>query len=156
MTGLATRAAGQVVATASGLNWLKVAKVAVPIIAALLAFLWLRGVLNERAGLRQWQADMVSVVRAEVPAKRRATVTAGTAADEVRWLGREYRVHAEALRIQSDKLVVAKGHAEAAQNEAAAARKRALQRNKDREATRGAILAPGRSTGLTAAEWGKL
>lgn len=156
MTGLATRAAGTAVATASGLNWIKVAKIAVPVIAALVAFLWLRGVLNERAELRQWRDTTVVAVRAEMPVARRAKVTANTAVGDIQWLGREYRTHAEALRIQSEKLVTAKKLAGAAQNEAATARKQAKERNRDREATRNAILAPARSTGLTAAEWGKL
>ena len=81
---------------------------------------------------------------------------AGTVADEIRWLGREYRTYVEALHIQSEKLVAAKQRTEAAQISATEAAKRAQKSDKARKVVRDSLTAPTRSGGLTADEWSQL
>jgi hypothetical protein len=142
---------------------LQIAKWAVPLAIAIGATIYililqgeLRHVRKVRDGLVTWQANTVATVAAEVPADRRKSVTPSTAAAEIQWLGREYRTHAEALRIQSERLVIAAGKATAAQNAATEARKRAVQRNSARKGTQDALEAEGRSTGVTEFEWEQL
>lgn len=142
---------------------LQIAKVAIPLLllaAVAIYIAILRGDVRHltklNTALTNWQTDTVNVVRAEVPADRRKLLDPSNAQDEIRWLGREYRTHAEALRIQSERLLIAKGKAEAAQKGVREALQQAAQRDKAREATRRALTDPKRSTGLTEAEWGKL
>lgn len=124
---------------------------------ALIGFLaWVNSVRNERNELKAWQDGMVTVVTAEVPVDRRKTVKASTAADEIRWLGREYRTVSQALERQSEQLVAAKKQTEAAQDSATVAARRAVESDKARKALRDRLNAPTRSSGLTADEWSQL
>ena len=124
---------------------------------ALIAFLaWVNGLRNERNALKAWQGDVVSVVRSEVPVERRKSVTAKTAGDEIHWLGREYRTHAEALRIQSEALKVAEGKTLAAQNSASDAARRAQEADKPRLVIRRQLADPKRQEGLKSSEWSQL
>jgi glutamate/tyrosine decarboxylase-like PLP-dependent enzyme len=143
----------------AGIKW---AKVLIPLLVLLGLAIWIavlkgevRHLTKERDGLKSWQTATVNVVAAEVPPERRPHVTASEAANEIRWLAREYRTHKQALDEQSAKLRVAAGKATDAQNDAEA-RKRATQREKEVEAIRRGLRDPARSTGLTEAEWGKL
>lgn len=128
----------------------------VGILALLLFVAWVRGLYSERNGLRAWRDDLVTVVRAEVPVDRRKSVSAKTAADEIRWLGREYRTHSDALRIQSERLVIAKQRTEGAQNAAAEAARRAVESDRARKAVRDRLTDPARTGGLTQDEWNQL
>lgn len=140
-----------------------IAKWAVPLLAlvgiAIYIFMLkadVRSLAKQRDNLQVWKTNMVQVVTAEAPAERRKSVDGNTAADEVRWLGREYRTHRDALERQSAALRVAAGHAVAAQKDAAEARKQAKERRKGDDSTRRGLNDPKRATGLTEAEWGKL
>lgn len=115
-----------------------------------------RHVRKERDGLQNWQNMVLATVRAEVPAERRNAVTSSEVAAEIQWLGRERRTLAKALDDQSAALRVAQAKAASAQNGVTAALEGAKERDKARSALRGALTNPKRSTGLTAAEWGKL
>ena len=124
---------------------------------ALLGFLaWVNGLRTERNELRDWQDGIVNAVSAEVPVERRKSVAANTAADEIRWLGQEYRTHVDALRIQSERLVAAKRRTESAQNNAAEASRKAVEADKARKAVRDRLIAPTRSGGLSGEEWSQL
>lgn len=126
-------------------------------VLALIGFLaWVNGLRVERNELREWRDGIVTVAQAEVPVDRRRSVKAATVADEIRWLGREYRTHKSALEIQSAKLVAAKQRTEAAQDSATVASRRALENDKERKVVRDRLTAPARSGGLTANEWSQL
>lgn len=124
---------------------------------ALIGFLaWVNGLRTERNELRAWQGEIVTVIQAEVPVDRRKSVKPGTVADEIRWLGREYRTHRQALEIQSERLIVAKQRTEGAQKSATEAAKRAVENDKARKVVRDRLTAPARTGGLTAEEWSQL
>lgn len=150
-------------ATEGGKRVIGILKWAVPLLALLAIAIYIavlkgdiRHLTKDRDQLLGWKNNMVAVVAAETPVERRNTVTGSTAPDEVRWLGREYRTHKQALDEQSAKLRAAADKATAAQNDAAEARKRAKDAQQGRDTLRRALNAPGRSTGLTEGEWGKL
>lgn len=124
---------------------------------ALIGFLaWVNGLRNERNELKAWQDGLVTVVTAEVPVDRRKTVNATTVADEVRWLGREYRTLIQALERQSQQLRQAQQQTEAAQDSATEAARRAQESDKARKALRDRLTAPTRSSGLSLDEWSQL
>lgn len=157
MIGASLLAKGAAMVAAPGVKaaW-SVAKWLVPLLVILGLAIALRSANKDRGQLRKWQTTVVAAVAAETPLAIRKTVTSSTAVENIQWLGRERRTHVAALETQSEQLRRAAAQANAAQNEAAIERKRAKERNSDREATRGRLLDPKRSQGLTAAEWGKL
>lgn len=110
----------------------------------------------ERNLLRTWQTTILDVIRAEIPVGRRRSVTADTAGDEVRWLGREYRQLNVDLQRMSKMLLEASDKANDARNSALEARRKAVEANSGREAVRQRLLDQKRSTGLTEAEWRQL
>lgn len=117
-----------------------------------LAFHW-RAEMIERG---QWRDAILATVQSEVPVERRKSVTTKTAADEIHWLGREYRTHKLALEKQSEQLLAAKRETEAAQDSAALAARRATESDKARKVVRDHLTAPTRSGGLKSDEWGQL
>lgn len=157
MIGASLLAKGAAMVAAPGVKaaW-SVAKWLVPLLVILGLVIALRFADKDRDQLRKWQGVVVSAVAAEVPPAMRSTVTSSTAVETIHWIGRERRTHVAALETQSAQLRRAAAQATAAQNEAAIERKRAKERNSEREGVRGRLLDPKRSSGLTAAEWGKL
>lgn len=109
---------------------------------------------KERDGLQAWQTAVLAAVQHGMPPGTKVKPDDTIAA--VQWLAGEREACVKALGDQSDALNRSKLEATAAQNSAVEAQKRAAQRDQDREATRAALTDPKRSTGLTAAEWGKL
>lgn len=142
---------------------IRIAKIALPLLALIGVAIYIHSLRTKLANrnetvatLTAWQSDTIAAVRAEVPVQRRAAVTAKTAGDEIRWLGRELRTISVALERQSAALRRAAAEAVTTQNSAAAARLRAVERERDRRATRDRLTAPGRSEGLNPAEWNQL
>jgi hypothetical protein len=142
---------------------IRIATWVVPLLILLGIAIWIamlkadvRSLTKQRDQLRGWQTNIVNVVKAEVPPERRKAVTPSEAANDIRWLGREYRTHRDALERQSAALRTAAATATEARNAAAEARKRAKDANSGLRAIQDALNAPGRSEGLKEAEWGKL
>lgn len=122
-------------------------------LALVAAFFWIKDAFDDRRELLAWQGEIVSAVQSEVPVERRKLVKPRTVADEIHWLGREYRTASSALASQSEKLRIAEGKTLAAQNTAANAARSALEADKPRKAIRDRLTAQERAGGLLDSEW---
>ena len=158
---------GSLVARVTVTRAWSIAKVAVPALAIVglaIAVMLLRSqrddAEHQRDALRTWQTSVVVAVTAEtVPADaqgRRPNVDPATVVTRIHGLGEDVRNLRSEIGRQNDAIRAAEAEGQArlttAQDGAAAAR----QAEAPRQAARRAIEQPGRTTGLTEAEWSQL